>query len=320
MESALIKKHEETLARDPNSRVFAQLGELYRKVGMLDYALRVFREGVKRHPTYHLGYLGLAYCYYDLEQYQLAYATLRPLVETSRDNLRFQRLFAYCCEKLEYKDEALETWKYLLFINPKDQEASAKVTSLENVDSHGNNDLASPQAFEIDNIHASPIDDVDDWIRVDLAMGDEKNIDKPQIKEESNLISLIQGETHELTDQYEDEIEKSNDAEAPIVSLTLVDLYMAQGHTEKAKEILSKMLELNPNDERVQEKLKVLDLSENIEEDDHSKLLRIVEQKQQFLKEEVDEQLEEFKDSKVSALNNFLQKIKQKASQKTSQI
>lgn len=318
MEAALVKKYEEALARDPSSRVFAQLGELYRKMGMHDRAMLVYRDGVKRHPSYVLGYLGLAFCYYDLEQFQLAYATLRPLVDSARDNLRLQKLFARCCENLNYQDEALETWKYLLFINPKDSEATAKVMALESGTSSTEpqaTSMVETQSFKIDHLSPSPVDDVDDWVRVDLAK-QENEIEMPEVKaEQTRTISVIP------VDEEESEPEPvAIKQEAPIVSLTLVDLYIAQGHREKAQEVLEKMHELNPSDERVKLKLdeltQVNQIEEEIAEDDgHSKLLKLVEEKQSSFTEDEDGEVE----VTTRRLDNFLQSLKRRAQEKSAQ-
>ncbi len=308
MEAALVKKYEDMLANDPSSRAFSQLGELYRKLGMVDKALALYREGIKKHPSYTLGYMGLAFCYYDLDQYQLSYATLRPIVESARDNIRMQKLFAQCCEKLNYKDEALTTWKYLLFINPKDAEYSARVTALESDPNETDHDTKYPQSFEVEKIHASPIDDVDDWIRMDLSEGSSS---QPQL----NLI--------ENTEHEEPSVEES-ESESPLMSLTLVDLYIAQGHIDKAKEVLIKMSELNPSDVRIEKRL--LEINQNTEsefeaegseEDAHSKLLKMVEEKQNTFVDEEENEDSHFQS--VNLLDKFLVQIKQRAEQKTSQ-
>lgn len=306
MEAALIKKYEDALEKDPNSRVFAQLGELYRKLGMADLALKTYREGIKRHPAYNLGYLGLAFCYYDLEQYQLAYATLRPLVETSRDNLRLQKLFAQCCERLEYRDEALETWKYLLFVNPRDPEVSAKVAMLESAGNSVEEKTKNIQAssFNIDKINPSPIDDVDDWIRVDLAHQGEVEIKKIEPTKETFIPKK--------------DMEPEVQPEAPLMSLTLVDLYLAQGHTEKAREILLKMNDLNPSDERVKNRLASLEVVEDEvvsnekEEDGHSRLLKIVTEKQLSISDTEDADT-------TLVLDKFLLAIKRRAQEKSAE-
>ncbi len=321
MEIVLAKRYEEQLAKDPNSRVFAPLGELYRKMGMLDQALHVLREGIKRHPDYILGHQGLAFCYMDLKQPQLAYACLRPLVEKARDNIRLQKLFAECCEALDYKQQALETWKYLLFINPREREYIAKVEALEASD-NSSEVLSETSQFSLDKLHANPSDDVDDWIRVDLAVAkDPVEVEPLKVKEERSFDSI------QVATQEE---EPEREIESPLVSLTLVDLYLAQDHRDKALEVLEKMLELNPSDERVKAKLSELhasapqsDADATSEEDAHARLLEMVEARRSSLVSETDDEEEvedeaEYDQQVVAKLDSFLRQIKQRAIEKNS--
>tara|TARA_R110000868_G_scaffold97619_14_gene268645 strand:+ start:2627 stop:3571 length:945 start_codon:yes stop_codon:yes gene_type:complete len=311
MEAELVKKFEDALAKDPTSRVFAQLGEVYRKMAMVDKAMHVYKEGIKRHPSYALGYLGLAFCYFDLDQFQLAYATLKPLVESNRDNIRLQRLFANCCEKLNYKQEALATWKYLLFINPKDPESIAKVTALEATNLDSESHIIESQSFEIEQLKATPIDDVDDWVRVDLEKSEKGVTSKAENKIEADSIRMIKLDEVVSPEEVKEE--------SPLMSLTLVDLYIAQGHVEKAQDVLERMLELNPSDERVKTRLSELEqvieveTDEQTEEDAHSRLLKMVEEKQNILVEEDEDPAADT----TLLLDSFLRQIKQRAEEKS---
>src|SRR3990172_12124999 len=87
----LFDKYIKIYEANPYSTVFAPLAECYRKMGRKDKALSILRAGIKNHPDYLLGYLGLAQCYFDLEQFLLAYSTLKPLIERNRENIRLQR-------------------------------------------------------------------------------------------------------------------------------------------------------------------------------------------------------------------------------------
>ena len=129
--SSLFLKYQADFEKNPKSRVFAPLAEIYRKVGMTEKSMEILSQGLRIHPTYLMGYLGLSFCYYDLKQYNLAYTTLRPFVEENRDNIRLQKLYSKICIAIAKKDEALETLKYLLFINPRDREIANDVQELE---------------------------------------------------------------------------------------------------------------------------------------------------------------------------------------------
>ncbi|MCO4792680.1 MAG: tetratricopeptide repeat protein [Bacteriovoracaceae bacterium] len=274
--SPIIQKYQKALMANANSRVFAPLAESYRKLGLYDKAFEVLREGIKRNPDYVLGYLGLAFCYFDKEEFQLVYTTLRPLVHNHRDNLRLQKLFAEACLKLKHIDEALETYKHLLFLNPKDKESAEKVKTLDNVSPviEVGEPSGASASFDVGKINSTPDSDVDSWVQKDFSNSDLES-EEDQDEQEDNW--TVRNETREDNEEpnilenieereYKVVVEKKEETsskerlvqeleEGPVITHTLVDLYCAQGHFGKAVEILEKILALDPNDESTRAKL-----------------------------------------------------------------
>lgn len=311
--SPLFLKYQADFEKNPKSRVFAPLAETYRKLGMTDKAMEILSQGIRFHPTYVMGYLGLSFCYYDLKQYTLAYSTLRPLVENSRDNIRLQKLFANICLFLDYKEEALDTYKYLLFINPRDKEVADQVQKLEHLIEEQYRPFHQPiyipetefnspqtpnsQIFDIDKLENRPNAskaDFDDWMALDLSREQKQtktsdphdfwNLQKGEtqldftpeevvFKEEgvsTSPVIEIESENFNNRDYHntglkidldldldlEDEDDsltskdEAEEAQIPLVTHTLVDLYCGQGHIEKALEVLEKILILNPKDQK----------------------------------------------------------------------
>jgi tetratricopeptide (TPR) repeat protein len=307
--SSLLVKYLDLYNEKPHSRVFAPLAESYRKLGMFDEAFKVLRDGIKRHPSYVLGYLVLAHCYFDQRKFEEAYTTLRPFVSDHVDNISLQKLYAEICIKVGSLDEALQTYKYLLFLNPKDSEVSRKVKALED-------DL---QVAEVKEESAQQDKsylefDEDNWVQVDFQKKqaipssqieersratdefepDEWQLEKSKVSEVfSKLPQEVKGvaepsETEEVYDvEADDELAEELLApkkDIPLITHTLIDLYMAQEHYGKAIEVLEKILELNPDDERSRAKLdevtRIMNGEEPVQEDGgHEKLLDLVEQK-----------------------------------------
>lgn len=189
--SPLFLKYQIDFEKNPRSRVFAPLAEAYRKLGMTDKAMEILSQGIRFHPSYVMGYLGLAFCYFDLKQYNLAYSTLRPVIESNRDNLRLQKLFSDVCLQLGKQEEALETLKYLLFINPRDKEVAESVSRLEReveerykpqhkpiiipekvFISEGTDQSNDSSLFKLEKLERpekSGSNDFDDWMAIDLS-------------------------------------------------------------------------------------------------------------------------------------------------------
>jgi tetratricopeptide (TPR) repeat protein len=234
--SPLFLKYQADFEKNPRSRVFAPLAEIYRKLGMSDKAMEILSQGIRFHPTYVMGYLGLAFCYFDLRQFTLAYTTLLPMVENSRDNLRLQKLFSDICIELGKKEEALETLKYLLFVNPRNKEVSDLVSRIEKEVEEKykphHNPIMIPervfmdepqkniQLFNINNLTPDQNLDTnsfDDWMAIDLSQ--DSSFEKEKTKSIQSTEKIIDTDFDhwnvkkneqiffEINDEAEDEVD-----------------------------------------------------------------------------------------------------------------
>lgn len=274
----LIEKYTETLESNPKSRVFAPLAEAYRKLGMTKQALKILQQGIRYNPDYILGHLGIAHCYFDSGEYILAYNTLKPLIAGNRDNILLQRLYSDVCLKIGHNEEALETFKFLLFINPRDEYTAKKVKELEDsiYPAPGgrpefviSEQPAQEDYFRVDNIKTShDIDEFDEWVEVKLSpdevvvtqSNNDQDFDNWSVQKEIKQEEVL---VEEQEDEFfvDKEIKTNEDSKSSsMFTQTLVNLYCGQGHFAKAKEILEKIIELNPNDEAA--KLKLAEVEE----------------------------------------------------------
>lgn len=290
--SSLLTKYTLMYEKKPKSRVFAPLAETYRKLGMLDDAFRILKDGIRNHPSYTLGYIVLANCYFDIQNYEMAYNTIRPFVEKNLENLTLQKLFAKTCINLGYLEEALKTFKYLLLLNPKDTYIADQIKLLED-------DLLVHHEYEIEE-EATPDEyseehfNEDNWVQVNFNQK-EKSKESGEVAQDWKMLKRspledfkeevksneLKVEEHDLDDKFfheeydhssDDVIMPSQDAvrgiekiekASPIITHTLVDLYCDQGHYEKAIEILENILELHPADEVSKKRLGELKLNLN---------------------------------------------------------
>ena len=91
---AAIKRAEERLAREPDSLVFAQLADLYRKGGRTGDAILCCREGLRRWPHYTTARLILAKTLVAEGQLDAALAELGAILQTSPKDVQCHRLAA----------------------------------------------------------------------------------------------------------------------------------------------------------------------------------------------------------------------------------
>ncbi len=306
-QSALLAKYFSMYKKNPRSKVFAPLAESFRKLGMLDDALKILREGLRNHPQYTLGYIVLANCYYDQEKYELTYNTLRPIIHQNADNISLQKIFAQACVHLGHLEEALDVYKYLLFMNPKEKIFAEQVKKLEDDLLVGHKKLSLDQLVKAPELANTPMLETqdDDWVQVDfnqpsaeepkLPIPDDEWIMKKPGFSDHPILNKETIPTRSLEDDfYADEFEEEGDIEeinaqsvssdAPIVSHTLIDLYCGQGYFDKAIDLLQKIIELNPDDQVSMKKLsEVRALSAKAstkptrEQEGHDELIQIIE-------------------------------------------
>lgn len=266
--SSLLAKYTLQYQKKPRSRVFAPLAETYRKLGMYDESLKILREGIKYHPSYTMGYIVLSHVYTDQHNYELAYNTIRPFVTENLENITLQKLFAKICINLGYLEEALQTFKYLLLINPKDVYVSEQVKLLED-DLLVKEEIVEDIGFVEKRMSSFDVNE-DDWVQVDFGK-DRRALDRDEVddwdmqkgetpldkfKNDLNSNNLSVDET-DLNDQYfhedydndEDNTREELVQSDPIITHTLVELYCKQGHYDKALEILESILDLHPEDQ-----------------------------------------------------------------------
>ncbi|MBP9673957.1 MAG: hypothetical protein KBD63_02595 [Bacteriovoracaceae bacterium] len=244
--SPSLLKYLSAYEANPFGKAFAPLAETYLKLGMYDEAFKVLKKGIKNHPQYALGQLVLAQYYEALGKIDLAYQILKPLAPKYLDNLFLQKLFAKVAQKVGAFAEALESYKYLLFLNPKDASLAERVRTLE--------EELEPRSEAVIRSGEKAISfHEDDWEQVTLS------------PEPSAVIShwdeIPFAELKKTPIKNSKEKSKKVDAvlkkeEPPIVTHTLIDLYCAQKHYSKAKEVLEKIISLNPSDEKSISKLR----------------------------------------------------------------
>ena len=326
--SALLSKYLEQYRQRPNSRVFAPLAEAYRKLGMMEEALKVLKEGIKRNPSYVLGYVVLAQVYADQFQWERVYETLLPLTAHNKDNISLQKLFAKSCLETGDMEAALETYKWLLFLNPRDKDFAQQVSNLEDDLLATQRTIPKEALVKAPLASAKPSFDIDedDWTMMNFAKEEtqlpadsEENWQMTQKPLPSTRAEDWQVMSRQLDDEFfSDEEVTPEYAEAPVnpegkplVSHTLVDLYLAQNHVPAAIDLLEKFLEANPRDQRSRERLTELKEQQSeiqarlhvVEEDGQAELLRLVQS-----------QVHTASPQKIEKMyQSFLQQIQQRA-------
>lgn len=126
-----ITRLNEKYSKEPKSRIFVQLADLYRKNNMIDEALDVLNKGFEFHPQYPVAYLILGKCYYDKRSHAQARDAFEKTIALDPQNIVALRMLAKTCEILKDERGQINTYKSIIAIDPLDTNAKEKLSMLE---------------------------------------------------------------------------------------------------------------------------------------------------------------------------------------------
>ncbi len=129
--ASAIRRHEERLARDPTSLTFAQLADLYRKVGRVRDAVMLCREGLKRYPHYATARLILVKALTSDGQLDAALAELAPILAEHPGDAHCHRLAAEIERRLGNLEAAVDHLQTAARLDPADRESRSLLAVLQ---------------------------------------------------------------------------------------------------------------------------------------------------------------------------------------------
>ncbi len=103
---------------NPDSRVFAPLADMYRRLARFREAEQVSREGLLRHPYYAGGKVALAHVLLDTERLQEAAEIIEEVVTFYPDNLLARRILIKTLAGLGHWERAHREWSALKILAP----------------------------------------------------------------------------------------------------------------------------------------------------------------------------------------------------------
>ncbi|MRR06103.1 MAG: tetratricopeptide repeat protein [Deltaproteobacteria bacterium] len=249
-----IKKYEDTLARDPKSYCFAPLSELYRKLGLLDDAIGTAQRGVEVHPEYIGGYMALGRAYFEKGMRQEAKESLEKVAKATPENLLAQKLLSQIFQEQGDMRAAERALQILISFNPEDTESRLVLESLQR------------SGVELADGDMSPAD-VTDVLKEGISIGppDERSETAPGMPDGSGILPFSELPDYQeaedqsfIFEEWEEAVE-SEDVEddsgtAPISTVTLAELYEAQGFSGRALEVYRDLLLHDPDNQDLRER------------------------------------------------------------------
>jgi len=233
---------------NPRSRIFAPLADLYRRVGRLDEALRLLEDGLRIHPEYISALVILGRTQLDAGDRGLARATLQKVMALDSENLVVLKLLASDAQDREAWQVARQLYERVTELDPDDTDAQDRIKRIGRRDGslprkHGT--IASP-GQRGDPGHVSGFRDVD------------LDVEAPDSGSEAAEFAAA-GLPLESPPPPESEPADAMTAMQGLATKTLADIYIAQGYRDKARVVLERILEQQPDRDDVRARLDELD-------------------------------------------------------------
>lgn len=268
---AEIRRYEDILGTDPASYCFAPLAELYRKAGLLDEAIATARKGIEIHPDYVGGYLALGRACFEKGEQAESRAALERVVRVTPDNLTAQKLLSRIYIDIGEKDLAVKALETILVLNPADQESR---DALDGLALKGRD--FEPDADLFSGGEAAHGDAALGFIEDDELLLEEAEIVEDLTDEvlegESDQVEVVTGGADEpdLSGEglYVAEEFPAADKSIPdpLATATIAELYVEQGFMKKALKIYRDLLDANPGNDELRQR--IVDLKRRIDEDE----------------------------------------------------
>jgi len=126
-----IEDLEKRLSADPNSKIFVQLAEEYRKAGLPEDAIATCREGLDKHPNYFSARVALGRALLETDALDEARAEFDMVLQQVPDNLLALKFLGEALHRLGRVDEALSKYQLASTLSPEDADLADRIQKLE---------------------------------------------------------------------------------------------------------------------------------------------------------------------------------------------
>ncbi len=128
---AIMKRYLMIYKKNPRSKVFALLADIYRKKGETDKAFRLCQQGLKEHPQFALGHIAMALILMDINKLEMAVSALEKATDLAPENIFAYKTLGQVCLQLKNPEKTLKAYKMVLFLDPENKTAQNIVKKLE---------------------------------------------------------------------------------------------------------------------------------------------------------------------------------------------
>jgi len=237
------------LQKEPGSRLFVPLAEEYVKAGMLEEAVQVLTDGLKKHPDFLVARVTLGKIYFQQGKFAEARRELEAVVTVSPDNLVALRKLAVLYRQDKLLDKARHCCDLLLAANPKDAEIQQLLQEL--------NAALQPKEERAEMSMSSPKLDLSHGSAAEQVLKEPPMLATAPSRAATSFTSQpapqpksVESETPQKATGKPD---AGEDAPEELVSPTLAQLYLRQGHYAQAVRVYDELLRREPHNDTYQQ-------------------------------------------------------------------
>lgn len=221
---AEIEELKKKLSANPESLIFVPLADAYRKAGMHEEGIDTCKKGLEKHPSYTSARVVLGRIYNEKNKFEEAIEELKKVESVDDDNLMVHSMLGSVYLKKKMYAEAIEQFQRVLSLNPEDTETQDKLQeALAAKQDPGKAEAAKPQPAAAAPAAAKPAAPA----KSDFAKAAS---DRPAVPEKPKV-----------------DVAKS---------LKAAELYTKKEEFDRAIEILKEVLDLDPENIIVQQRLR----------------------------------------------------------------
>jgi tetratricopeptide (TPR) repeat protein len=249
-----IARLSEILQKDPKSRLFYPLAEEYLKSNMVEGAVQVLTDGLQQHPELSSARVTLGKVYFEQGKFDEAKVELEQVLKSHPNNLIALRKLAVIYRRHGEWDKATRCCETVLADNAKDAEATQLLQDIESARAQA---AAREQAIDLSGLERSE--------SRPLTAEPPKTAPAPaptgKTKEaagESVWSLEVPTEVIERKPAAPPSppatppaqvVREEDEAPEELVSPTLAQLYLRQGHYEQAVRVYDELLRKEPNND-----------------------------------------------------------------------
>ena len=126
-----IEDLEQRLAADPNSKIFVQLAEEYRKAGLQADAVATCRDGLEKHPNYFSARVALGRALLESDGLEEARVEFEQVLKQVPDNLLALKFLGETYHGLGQLQEALAKYQLASTLSPEDADLVDRIGQVE---------------------------------------------------------------------------------------------------------------------------------------------------------------------------------------------